>query len=260
MSCARGRNTCRTVAKVGSGTKRVNVECALREAHSDDRLEYLFQKTVRNFKNNKTVNIDYANEYLTRGRESDLGTLSFFIVDDLLDTLNLDATKKVFEAESGFQLKKIKNADTIHLMFQLAENVKLLDTVAEKVLDWYWNEASRAIEEHVWTIWDLMNLSEYIRMYKEMYESMPGDEARSFYETTSLHALLHHCHPERTAHVIEYTVSNAEPVPVCGHSAGAGGSRASQLRGGSQSRKVSSANIRKAAQNVRKRASTVHRV
>lgn len=214
-------NSCRSVAKAStSAVRRPNVECALRDGNTEAKVNCLFHQAVAHYRQSMTVNIDYANEYLTRARESDLGTLAFFIVDDLLDTLNMDATRAIFEAESGFKLKKIKDADTIRLMYHLAENVKLLDTVAEKTLDWFrrFQEANMcniSMDSTIWTIWDKMNLSEYIRMYKEMYESMPGDESRQFYESTSLHALLHHCHPDRTAQVIEYTVSNSEPAPVC---------------------------------------------
>lgn len=267
MSCARSNsnasNTCRTVAKVngssGSGMKRPNVECALKDANLDKRLDTLFRKAVRKYRESKTVNIDYANEYLTRGRESDLGTLSFFIVDDLLDTLNLDATRTVFTNESGFKLKKVKNADTIRLMYQLAENVKLLDTVAEKTLDWFQRQQDRimcscgSMDEHVWTIWDMMNLSEYIRMYKEIYECMPGDESRTFYESTSLHSILHHCNPDRTAQVIEYTVSNSEPKPICASNSGGGAcnkSNASRMISSSCGRRATSAVAKKRNQSA----------
>lgn len=241
MSC---NVSCNSVAKVKKTYKPV--ECALKEHHIDERVEATFRDHVDHYRKEMTVNIDYANEYLTRGRESDLGTLAFFIVDDLLDTLNLDATKTIFEAESGFKLKKIKDADTIRLMYHLAENVKLLDTVAEKTVSWFTRKQDRAMcnldmDEIIWTIWDKLNLSEYIRMYKEMYECMPGDESRQFYETTSLHSLLHHCNPDRTAQVIEYTVSSGDPVPICSNTDG-------ECRNGS-SKRISSGALRKAVQN-----------
>lgn len=249
MSCQGSNNTCRTVAKISSVQKKPSVECALKDACADERLEAIFQKTMGKFKSHKVINIDYANEYLTRLRESDLGTLAFFIVDDLLDTLNLDATRAIFSSESGFKLRKVKNADTIRLMFHLAENVKLLDTVAEKTLDWLKRfqrkQCDLNMEEHVWNIWDIMNLSEYIRMYKEIYECMPGDESRSYYEATSLNRLLNHCNSNRTAQVIEYTVSNSEPTPICSKNTACS-------RGGTA---ISNSGLRKAAQvTARKRA------
>lgn len=258
MSCQAANNSCRTVAKLNNTARRSNIECALKEANLEQKLETRFQRAVRNYRTRRTVNIDYANEYLTRGRESDLGTLAFFMVDDLLDTLNLDATRTIFTNESGFKLKKIKNADTIRLMYHLAENVKLLDTVTEKTLDWFQRAQERGLchfnmDEHVWTIWDMMNLSEYIRMYKEIYECMPGDESRNFYESTSLHTLLHHCNPDRTAQVIEYTVSNSEPPAVCANASGNGGA----CNRSSSARRSESNSFKKAVQEsyARKRAS-----
>lgn len=222
------------------------VECTLKEHHIEERVESLFRDKVDHCRKEMTVNIDYANEYLTRGRESDLGTLAFFIVDDLLDTLNLDATKAIYEAESGFKLKRIKDADTIRLMFHLAENVKLLDTVVEKTISWFLKKQDRAfcnvdMEDIIWSIWDKMNLSEYIRMYKEMYECLPGDDSRQFYETTSLHALLHHCNPDRTAQVIEYTVSSGDAAPIC--------SNTERDCRRSSSKRISNSALRKAVQN-----------
>lgn len=256
MSCPMANtNSCRSVAKINTSAqvKRPNVECALRDGNTESKVEYLFQQAVQQYRANMTVNIDYANEYLTRAREADLGTLAFFIVDDLLETLNLDATRVLFESESGFQLKRIKDADTIRLMYHLAENVKLLDTVAEKTMDWFrrYQQTGAAcsvnLEEDIWDVWDKLNLSEYIRMYKEMYESMPGDESRTFYESTSLHTLLHECNPDRTAQVIEYTVSNADPAPICS----VGGNSSCKFN---SSKKISNASLRNAAQSsVRKR-------
>lgn len=249
MSCS-ANNTCRTVARV-SGSSKPTVECALKEAKVEQRLQNKFQKAVKSFQKSRTVNIDYANEYLTRSRESDLGTLAFFIVDDLLDTLNLDATRVIFGNESSFSISKVKNADTIKLMYHLAEDVKLLDTVAEKTLNWFGRAqkggmSEIAMDEHVWNIWETMNLSEYIRMYKEMYECMPGEESRSFYESTSLQRILEHCNPERTAKVIEYTVSNAEPTPICANVGNSGCQR---------SKRISNSSLRKAAQETAKRRS-----
>lgn len=252
MSCTKS-NSCRAVAKINKtgSIKRPNVECALRDGNIEDRVEQMHDQAISQFQQNMTVYIDYANEYLTRTRESDLGTLAFFIVDDLLDTLNLDATRAIFTAESGFKLKKVKDADTIRHMYHLAEHVKLLDTVAEKTLEWYVRQQQQCLgkvqmDEHVWSIWEMLNLSNYIRLYKEMYEGMPGDEARQHYENTSLHATLHHCHPERTAQVIEYTVSNAEPAPICAQNGSCKGNG---------SKKISNSSLRQAAQtSVRKKS------
>lgn len=259
MSCAKSQNSCRAVAKINksSSIKRPNVECALRDGNTESRVDYMFEQAVKGYKDNMTVYIDYANEYLTRTRESDLGTLAFFMVDDLLDTLNLDATRAIFTAESGFKLKKVKDADTIRLMYHLAENVKLLDTVAEKTLEWYMREQQQDLacvqmDEHVWSLWETLNLSAYIRMYKEMFEGMPGDEARTHYESNSLHATLHHCHPDRVAHVIEYTVSNAEPAPICA----ANRSGSCKLNA---SKKISNTSLRQAAQTSARKANTPSR-
>lgn len=142
------------------------------------KIESLLRATVRRFRSNMSVNIDYANEYLTRTRHSQLGLLTFFIVDDLFEALNLDATRAVFGAESGYKLNDIHDAETIKEFFMLAENVKLLDTVAEKTIAWYRPRANglQKTEDFVWNVWSDMQAAEYIRKIKQIFEGFPGRE------------------------------------------------------------------------------------
>lgn len=188
----------------------------LRAGDVQSKIESLFAQAFCHYRRTKTVNIDYANEYLVRCMESEIGMLALFMVDDLLETLNLDATRAVFGAECGFKLNEVRDGDLIKQMYRMAEDVKLLDTVAEKMVCWYWNRASlihQCIEMKMitWKIWTKLNLGEYMLIYKQMFEGFPGDDSREYYNSTSLHLLLHKCDPDARASVMEYTIQRKNP-------------------------------------------------
>lgn len=194
------------------------VENSLEAAGVRSRIECLFQEAFCSHRATKTVNIDYANEYFTRFQESELGMLALFMVDDLLESLNLDGTRAVFEAESGFKLKEIRDADTIKQMYRLAEDVKLFETVADKTATWYQKRAANIhqlldMKIVTWRLWSNLNLGEYMLMYKQMFEGFPGEDSRQFYHSTSLRLLLHKCDPNRRAEVMEYTIQKKKRNP-----------------------------------------------
>ena len=151
------------------------------------KIESLFRATLRRFRANKSVNIEFANEYLARMQKSITGILTLFLVDDLLEALNLDATRAVFGAESGFKTDDVNDSETIRAMFLLAENVKLLDTVLDKTLHWYLRHARTLpmSQGTTWDVWRHLNAAEYIQRYKQMYEGFPG-QVRSPYRNTLL--------------------------------------------------------------------------
>lgn len=164
--------------KENTRTDDPELEEELNKGFADMKIESLLRAAVRRFRSNMSVNIDYANEYLTRTRDSQLGLLTFFIVDDLLEALNLNATRAVFGAECGYKLNDIHDAETIKELFMLAENVKLLDTVAEKTIAWY-RPRAKALEKteaFVWNVWSDMQAASFIRKIKQIYEGFPGRE------------------------------------------------------------------------------------
>lgn len=168
------------------------------------KIESLFRAAVHRFRTQMTVKIDYADELVTRTRESTVGLVTFFLVDDLLETLNMNATRATFEAESGFRLNKVHDRNAIATMFQMAENVKLLDTVLEVLVTWYMPRADtlRVSSADSWSVWQEMRVVDFIRQYKQMFEGFPGDETKRFYEETSLSEQLHVCDPNRTGVVL----------------------------------------------------------
>lgn len=184
------------------------------------KVENLFNIAITGQKRRMAINIDYYNEYLLRSCDTNAGVLSFFVVDDLLESLNLRYTHRVFHAESGFDLSSVRNCELIRSMYRLGAHVYLFDTILEKLANWYkyktvTDEAFQFTDEMLNNLWAEMGLSGFVRIYKELYEGIPTELAHLYFRSTDFHSHLYHEEPYRSeqnfSKVIEYSLRSTKP-------------------------------------------------
>lgn len=170
----------------------------------DCKIELLFQDTARDLHSKMIVKVPPVNEYLTRCQRSPLGTLSFFLVDNLLDTLDMNGTRAIFRSESGFKMTNGWDPATLTALTLMARDVRSSDAVILKLVAWYAARRTKhllpVIEiEFSWKVWRAMSCSHFIHSFKKIYEGSTRHKAISMIECI-----------KKQLHQINSTVNNED--------------------------------------------------